>query len=108
MRTIVLYGHPDAGQTAYTHVDAALRDRNVVDIVLVQTDWPVDEQVAQSIRTHTTELWYCGAQLLPPDGVEQQRVFADRFLLGATFEEIGRKAIEALNGFLEKHAVVSA
>lgn len=103
MKTIILYGHDETVQTAYTHLDALLRERQVRDIVLVQTR-QVDQATAHGLRDAGGELWYCGPTLTPPGG-GWSPVSADRYLLAACWGSLFGKVVTALNEFMGKTRV---
>jgi hypothetical protein len=105
MRTIILYGHQCTAQVVYTQVDAMLRERQVRDIVLVQTV-DIDTPTAHALRDAGGELWYCGRALMGPTE-DSTWHHADRYLLAPTWEALAGKTAQALNEFLGKRRVAA-
>lgn len=105
MKTIVLFGHHDTVQAAYTQLDLLLRQRKVRDIVLAQTP-TINQEQEHAIRDAGGELWYC-APTMRPAGGGWTTVQADRYLLSDCWGALGGKVLTALNEFMGKPRVAA-
>lgn len=106
MRTIILYGHQCTAQAAFMHIDSMLHERQLRDIVLVQTV-DMDQPTAHALRDAGGELWYCGPTLTPPGACGWSPTNADRYLLADCFEKLGPKVTVAFGEFMNKTRVAA-